>query len=54
MAIHMIYKIMWAFTDGGLRKRIGIYTNLRIYASINSLVTYKLKGLGTFYLYTQI
>ena len=42
---------MWfqlGIQDSGLRKCIGMSTNLHIHASINSLVTYKLKGLGTF------
>ena len=34
--------------------RIGVSFNLRIHASINGLVTYKLKGLETFCLYIQI
>ena len=40
--------------DGGQRKHIGVSFNLRIHASIKSLVTYKLKGLETFCLYIQI
>ena len=43
-----------AFQNGGQRKRIGMSFNLRIHAGINSLVTYKLKGLETFCLYVQI
>ena len=34
--------------DGGQRKRFGVSFNFCIHASVNSLVTYKLKGLETF------
>ena len=45
----------WAFQDGDLRKHIHVSTNLCIHASINSLVTYKLKGLGTFlFIYSDV
>ena len=43
------------YQDGALRKHTGMSTNLCIHASINSLVFYNQKYLGTFiYIYLDL